>query len=122
MIYPPQLFRSFLHALRGVRIAFRSEQSFRLQVLAAVIVIIVAALVHVRPTEWIILFLLIGSVLILELLNSVLERIMDTFKPRLHPAIHDMKDMMAAVVLMASLFAAVIGATILWPYVARLFE
>ena len=56
------------------------------------------------------------SVLVLELLNSSIERLVDVVKPRLHEYAGDIKDIMAAAVLLASLAAAAIGIVIFWPY------
>jgi len=121
MIYLRQLWKSFHHALCGIWTVLGTEQSFRLQVSVAIVVVLVAWGLQVSPWAWVVLLLLIGAVLVLELLNSVFERIVDTFRPRLHPAIKDMKDMMAGVVLLVSIFAAIIGGIIFWPYLLPLF-
>jgi diacylglycerol kinase len=55
-------------------------------------------------------------VLVLEIINSIFERIVDVYKPRLNPYVRDIKDMMAAAVLIASLGAAIIGLMIFIPY------
>lgn len=117
MISPKKFLKSLKHALRGVQIVLRHEQSFRLQVLATIIVFTLAGVLQVRLTEWIILLLMVGSVLVLELINSIFERIVDTFKPRIHPAVKDIKDIMAGAVLIASVIAAAVGVIIFYPYV-----
>jgi diacylglycerol kinase len=117
MIHLQQMFCSFKHALRGVKLVFVSEQSFRVQVLAAIFVIALGFVFGVTKNEWIVLLILIGAVTSLELLNSILERIVDTFKPRIHPAVKDIKDAMAGTVLIVSFIAAVIGITIFLPHV-----
>lgn len=117
MISPKKFLKSLKHALRGVRIVLAHEQSFRLQVLAAIIVFTLAGMLQVNLTEWIILLLMVGSVLVLELINSIFERIVDTFKPRIHPAVKDIKDIMAGAVLIASVIAAAVGLVIFYPYV-----
>jgi len=114
-----RLKNSFAHALRGVRVVFHNEQSFRLQSFAAVVIVLLAIWFRVSVFEWIVLLLLIGLVLTLELINSVFERIVDTFKPRIHPIVRDIKDIMAATVLLMSLVALVIGAMI---FSLRLFS
>ena len=43
-----RLARSFQHALRGIGYAFRQERSFRIQVVAAIVVIILMALFELR--------------------------------------------------------------------------
>ncbi|KKU31775.1 MAG: Diacylglycerol kinase [Candidatus Uhrbacteria bacterium GW2011_GWE2_46_68] len=121
MIHVRQFKKSFFHALRGIWIVLGTEQSFRLQVSVAIVVVVFAWELHVSPWAWVVLLLLIAAVLTLELLNSVFERIVDTLRPRLHPAIKDMKDMMAGVVLLVSLFAAIIGGIVFWPYLFPLF-
>ena len=117
MINPSRLRRSFRYAFRGVMIVFKSEQSFRLQLLVAFLVVLCGVLFQIRRFEWIVLFLLIGSVLSLELINSVFERIMDAFKPRIHPIVRDIKDIMAATVLIVSCIALLVGLIIFIPYV-----
>ena len=121
MIETKRLFKSFRYALHGIRVVFRDEQSFRLQAIAGVGVIVLALVLQVRTSELIVLLLLIGAVLSLELINSIFERIVDSFKPRLHPAVADIKDIMAATVLIASLVAAVVGAIIFVPRLLALF-
>lgn len=120
MIDPVRFWKSVIHALRGVSVVFRSEQSFRLQVYLGVFVLVFAGLFQVNTFEWIMLVLLIGSVLILELINSILERIVDSFKPRIHPIVRDIKDMMAGAVLIASLISAAVGVVIFYPHLLLL--
>jgi diacylglycerol kinase len=120
MIRTRQLFKSIRHALRGAGVVLRDEQNFRIQVLAGALVLLLAAVFDVRIYEWILLILLIGAVLTLELINSIIERLVDAFKPRLHPFVKDVKDIMAAAVLIASLIAAAVGITIFYPYAVAL--
>jgi len=120
MMTPKQLVKSVRHALRGMRVVFIHEQSFRIQVLAAAVVVTFAAAFGVTRNEWIVLLLLIAAVLSLELMNSIIERLADAFKPRIHPIVKDVKDIMAGTVLIVSLIAAIIGLAIFYPYLAPL--
>lgn len=117
MIHVGRLFASFRNALRGVFVVFRTEQSFRLQVVAGFVTILLAWYFQVTPFQWVVLILFIGCVLVLELINSVFERLVDSFKPRIHPAVRDIKDIMAGVVLLASAAAAAVGVWIFLPHV-----
>lgn len=108
--------KSVRHALRGIAVVFRTEQSFRVQTLAAVLVLLLAGWFSVTFYEWIVLLILIGTVLSLELINSIFERIVDSFKPRLHPMVREVKDIMAGAVLVMSLLAMVVGVMIFYPY------
>ncbi|MCE9586627.1 diacylglycerol kinase [Candidatus Uhrbacteria bacterium] len=109
------LARSFGHAFRGLTLAFKSERSFRLQVLAAFVVLVVIIVLPLELWERAILLLVTMFVLVLELLNSSLERLVDLAKPRLHAYAGDIKDLMAGSVLVAAIFALVLGLLILGP-------
>lgn len=118
LFYP--IVRSFKHAFRGLALAYQTERSFRLQVLAACVVLAVIIIVPLELWERSILLLVTMFVLVLELLNSSLERLVDLAKPRLHAYAGDIKDLMAGGVLIAALFALVLGLLILGPKLADL--
>lgn len=117
-----RLVRSFRYAFRGVSHVFREEQSFRTQIVVALIVLILALFFHVKIWEAVALILVIIMVLVLELINSIFERIVDVLKPRMHPYVEAIKDMMSATVLLASLGAAIVGILIFYPYLAKIFK
>lgn len=107
--------KSFGNALRGLRIAVRSERSFRIQLVAAFVLIIALFLLPLELWERSILLLVTMIVLVLELLNSSLERLVDLAKPRIHAYAGEVKDLMAGSVLIAALFALILGLLILGP-------
>ncbi len=112
------IFHSISHALAGVKHVFKTEKSFRIQVVVGVLVIVFAVVFPLASWEQVVILLLVGLVLILELINSVFERLVDSFRPRLHPVVGEIKDIMAAAVLIASIFAAIIGLIIFIPHFA----
>ncbi|MCI0479573.1 diacylglycerol kinase [Candidatus Uhrbacteria bacterium] len=118
----PSLFRSFGYAWRGLAVAFRTEHSFRLQVAIGLLVFAALWLFPLGVVERVVFLLAIGAVLVLELVNSMVERLTDLFKPRLHAYVRDIKDLMAAAVLVASATAAVVGVLVLWPHVLRALQ
>ena len=105
------------YAFRGLIHVFQTESSFRWQILAAFLVLVLMNVYALANWQRIILLLLISSVLVLEVINSVLERLVDSFKPRVHPVVAEVKDMMAGAVLVSSLTSAIVGFMILWPFV-----
>ena len=112
--------RSISHAWRGLVLAFRTERSFRIQIGAGLVVVVLIIILPFRDWERVILLLATACVLVLELLNSMVERLVDLVKPRLNAYVHDIKDLMAAAVFVASVFALVIGLLILWPHAITL--
>lgn len=116
MLSVKRLFKSFHYASRGILIAWQTEQSFRVQVFAAAVVLLLIWYFAVPLWQAIALILLIILVLTLEIINSILERFVDVFKPRLHHMVHDIKDLMAGAVLIASVGALIVGLLIFLPY------
>ncbi len=119
MIRVQDLCSSVRHALRGVSVVFKAEQSFRIQACGAVAAIVLAAIYRISTNQFLIILLLIGAVLTLEIVNTIFERLVDSFQPRIHPIVRDIKDIMAGAVLIASIVSLVAGIVIFWPYLAE---
>ena len=100
---------SFKNAFAGFKIVVKKEQSFRLQLIIGVIVIILMFVFDLHPLERIALLLAISFVLGLELLNSQLERVCDLITKEHDVRIKNIKDLSAAAVLVASLCALLVG-------------
>lgn len=116
-----KLFRSFHHAFRGLKYVIKNEQNFQLEILFAIFIIILMFIFNIRDWQKVALFLVIFSVLAVELINTILERVVDILKPRVHPYAQLIKDVMAAAVLVASIGAVVVGVIIFYPYIKDLF-
>ena len=108
--------RSFKHALRGMRICFATERSFRLQVAIGLAVISLSLALPLVAWQRVIVWFVVMVVLVLELVNSSVERMVDLVKPRLSECAGDIKDIMAGAVLVASFFAVLIGLMIFLPF------
>ena len=119
MIRVQELCSSVRNALRGVSVVFKSEQSFRIQVCGAAVAIVLATTFRISTNQFLIILLLIGAVLTLEIINTIFERLVDSFQPRIHPVVRDIKDIMAGAVLIASIVSLVAGIVIFWPYLAE---
>lgn len=106
--------RRLRFALAGLVEALRTENSFRVQAVAAFAALV--ALLWWRPTPiwWAIVMMTAGFVLAAELLNTAIEHLADHLHPDEHARIRVVKDCAAAAVLVASISAlAVAGAAIL---------
>lgn len=116
-----KLCKSFRYAFRGLKYALRNEQNFQFEILGALFVIILMFLFPTRALEKIALFIVIIAVLVIELINTMFERVVDMLKPRVHPYAQLVKDIMAAAVLLSSIGAVIVGLIIFWPYFEGLF-
>lgn len=117
-----RLGKSFRYAAKGIAKVAREEPNFRIQLGLAVVVVALMFALGVRTPEKALLTLAIVLVLVLELVNSIFERMVDILKPRIHHYVEDIKDIMAGTVLVASVGALLIGVLIFWPYVVKLFQ
>lgn len=86
----------------------------------AILIVGLIFVFKVKNWEAIILILMVMFVLIFELTNTVLERVVDILKPRIHPYARLIKDLMAAVVLITAVVSIIVGIIIFYPYVREL--
>ncbi len=106
------LINSFKYAINGLREILIYQRNFRIMVLIALAAII---MVFYFPTNYLdkaVIFTVIFSVLILELINNVIEKIMDFLQPQYDKRIKIIKDLTAAIVLLASVGAVIVGSII----------
>ncbi len=111
-----QFRNSVRYALRGIRTVAAEERNFRIQLVAAIAVLLLGAVLQIRSVEMAILVLVSGSILVLELLNSLIERVVDLVKPRLHPYVAEIKNIAAGAVLIAAGMAILVALFIFLPY------
>ncbi|WP_371323487.1 diacylglycerol kinase [Dechloromonas sp. ZY10] len=99
----------------GLAAAWKNEAAFREEVLLAAVAIPLALFLAQTGVDR---ALLIGSilfVLIVEILNSAVEAVVDKASPEHHELAKRAKDMGSAAVLLSLLNATVIWACVLWP-------
>ncbi|MBI5037761.1 MAG: diacylglycerol kinase family protein [Candidatus Kerfeldbacteria bacterium] len=111
-----KLAKSFRFAFRGFWYVVRNEQNIRLHLLASLFVIILIIYFNVALWQAIILILVMMFVLVLELINTVFEKMVDILRPRIHYYAEVIKDVMAAAVLITSIGAVIVGILIFAPY------
>ena len=115
MISIPRLVKSFRYAWNGLRVVIREEQNFRIHMVAGLIVFIAAIWFRIEPMEWVSLIIVAGLVMMAEMVNTIFERIVDVLKPRIHPFAEVIKDMMAAMVVLAVCVSVLVGIIIFLP-------
>lgn len=108
--------QSFKYAAKGLGKTFREEQNLRIQSAVAACVIILGVILEISIRDWALLFMVILLVLLTEVINSALERVTDVLKPRINGYVKEIKDIMAAAVLLAALGAVIVGLFIFIPY------
>jgi len=99
-------------AVAGLRVGWRLERSFRTQAGFAGLAFAVLLVLQPAPIWWAVVGAVSATVLLLELVNSALEALVDLLHPAHHPEVGAIKDMMAGAVLLASIGAAAVGAAL----------
>lgn len=121
MIRINRLLKSYSYAFKGLFKTFREEQNLRIQTIASLIIFILGIYFKISRLEWALLVLVIGLVLVAEITNSAVERITDVLKPRINNYIQEIKDIMAAGVLLSSMAAIIVGLVVFLPYLYKFF-
>ena len=117
MIKIKRLIKSFKYAFKGFVKVYKEEQNLRIQSVIALCSIILGAFLGIDRLEWMALFFVILAVLLAEIMNSAVERITDVLKPRIDKYVKEIKDIMAAAVMLASISAIIVGFIIFIPYI-----
>lgn len=89
------------YSLQGLRAAFSGEAAFRQECLLALVFIPLSFVVDVSGVERVLLISLTLMVLVIELLNSAIEAVVDRFGEEHHVLAGRAKDMGSAAVLIA---------------------
>jgi diacylglycerol kinase (ATP) len=110
-----RIVRSFGFAFEGLAILVRTQPNFRIHVVAAVFALVLGVVLRLSTAEMALLVLTVGTVLVVEALNTCLETLCDLVSPTYHPLVKKSKDVSAAAVLMSALAAVGVAALLFLP-------
>lgn len=102
----------FRNAFRGIGFGIHGQTSFLIHFLAAIVVVLLATVLHCTLVQWCVLGLCIAMVLTLELVNSSIESLAKGLCREHNSDVGKALDISAAAVLIASLIALAIGLAI----------
>ena len=114
------IFDSFGFAVSGIREAIQSEPNFKIHLGIAGFTFVLAYFLKFTILEWLLLTSVISFVLVLELINTSLEAIVDLVSPEVRVKAKIAKDVAAASVLIASTFATAAGILLFLPKILAL--
>lgn len=102
--------KSVMYALNGVRLAFKSQRNFRKHLVIALCTFSVAFFLRVTVVEFCIILFANMFVLIVEMLNSVIEFVIDAYYRNKWAKLAKLsKDMAAGAVLISATVSAIIS-------------
>lgn len=115
-------FDSVKNCLDGINYVLANEKNFVREIFLGICAVLMSYFLGISRIEWIIVILLINFVLIMELLNTALEKVVDLYTTKYNAIAKVVKDVASASVFLMSLFSAVIGFLIFFPYIIELLE
>lgn len=110
-----RLFAAFFYSIEGFRTAWRGEHAFRQELLLVIPGVIVALLLPVSPLKKLALIAVLVLVLVVELLNSAIEAVVDRVSFERHPLSKNAKDLGSAAVFLTFSLALATWAVIVVP-------
>ncbi len=109
-----QIARAVVWSCKGLRAAWREEFAFRVELSVCAVMLPAAFYVGGNLAERWLLFASCVLVLVLELVNSSIEAVVDRIGPERHPLSGMAKDLAAAAVFLCVLLAGVVWGSALW--------
>lgn len=113
---------SFSYAFSGVLYAFFRERNLKIHLLAAILAIFLGFYFDLSRIEWAILLLTIFLVVIVETINTAIEKTIDLVTKEYHPLAKIAKNVAAGAVLLSAINAIIIGIIIFGPYIYYNFK
>ena len=106
----------------GITYTVSHERNFRIELAVACLVTFLSYFLKVSVVEWCILLLTISLVLVLEMVNTAIERTVDLVTKDYYELAKNAKDVAAGAVLVASMFSVVLGILIFLPKIINLLK
>ena len=110
-----RIFGAFFYSMEGFKAAWRGEHAFRQELALVLIATIVAMLLPVSALQKLLLIGVFVLVLIVELLNSAIEAVVDRVSLETNPLSKNAKDFGSAAVFLTFSLAAATWAVIVFP-------
>ena len=116
------VFISFIYAFNGISYTFKNSRNFKIQLLFALCSLILGSIIKLEHSGFLILIVTIFSVLILEILNTSIESLVDlVVKKKFSILAKVAKDCSAGAVLLASINSVIIALYLFVPKIKLLF-
>jgi diacylglycerol kinase len=113
---------SFVYAFRGIVTLVRTQPNAVIHLFATIAAITLGWYFKLSSGEWIAITLSIALVWIVEAINTAIEFLTNLVSPEYNPLAGKTKDVAAAAVLIAALFAIIVGCIVFLPKIIMAFS
>jgi len=111
-------FRSMRFAINGMKVLWAEQHNARVHLVCTIAVLVLALVLRMPLSQWVVLLLFIAIVWIAEALNTAIEYLCDRVTTDQDPLIGKAKDVAAAGVFIASIMAFFGGLILFVPLIA----
>lgn len=108
-------FQSLKNALNGIKFVWQYGNNIKIQVVFGVLTIIIGIILDLSKIEFLILILTIFTVLICEVFNTAIEKLVDLYTLEYNEIAKIVKDVAAGAVTLSSIMSIIIGIILFLP-------
>lgn len=123
---PRKFLESLKYALEGLEYCIKTQRNLRIHFVFAAAAILMSLILNISRIEFVLIVMVISMVIICEIINTAIERAVDTTTLEYHPIAKISKDVAAGAVLVSAINAVVVGWLILgrylWPIARKIFK
>ncbi|MGB3160175.1 diacylglycerol kinase family protein [Carnobacterium sp.] len=113
---------SFKYAFKGIQTVFQEERNMRTHLILGIAVLLISSVLDLTQNEWLWIILSVFLVLVMEILNTIVENVVDLItNNQYHPLAKKAKDMAAAAVLTTAFFSIITASIIILPNILERF-
>ena len=111
----PNFFQSLKNALNGIKFVWEYGENIKIQVLFAFFAIIIGICLKISLIEFLILILTIFFVIICEVINTAIEKLVDLYTLDYNETAKIIKDVSAGSVTLSAIMSVIIGILLFLP-------
>ena len=111
-----RVYKAGIYSMQGIKAAWKHEAAFRQEVILMLLLTPAAFIVGAGLTQQLLLLVLAWLVVIVEILNSAVEAVVDRFGGEMHDLSGRAKDMGSAAVLLSIFVALITWGILLWSH------
>jgi len=117
-----RMYKAFYYSYRGFKVVLRGEAAFQQEFVSALVLLPIACLLNVTTAERVLLIFSVVLVLIVEILNTAVEAVVDRVGREEHELAGQAKDLGSAAVLLSIMLWVVVWSMILFENYAFLLK
>lgn len=116
------LINNIMIAVKGIAYGFSRERNIKIQMVIGWLVVLFSIILKIPRYDLILVVFVCFLVIVMELINTSFEKLIDFLHPGKHDEIRKIKDMMAGAVLLIAILAIIVGILVFYKPVLSLLK